>query len=173
MSWSGGWEANELIQTKFENKSLATKSSTKGIGHAMWSLSTAKAVTGSDLFTTLWSTIASTLDNLCDAYNKDNNNNNDTQYTCRWKCIRLYSHFFRYLLEGEESPLLPSLRKPQLEPERWTHILTWPFFQDENELRSMANEARGMGKVLASVATEKVAADFDEKVQESMQNGDG
>lgn len=158
-------------------KSLATKSSDKGIEHCMWQFDSKSEVAGSDLFTTLWTTIASTFDNISDACKHDNEHNNTDncheQHANMWHCVKLYSSFFNYIGTAEKSPLVPSLNKLKLESERWTHILLWPLFLTEAESRAYALEARNLSKVCARVARDSATSEFEQKMLESLENGNG
>ena len=87
----------------------------------------------------------------------------------RW--IRLYFPLCHFLVADSSSPLLGSLTKLKLHPERWLHILNWPLAFNEQTLRDLAKEAREQANALHSLAAEAARSSFDEAIAQSLEEG--
>lgn len=59
----------------------------------------------------------------------------------------------------------------KLKPDRWLHIIAWPFTESSSDLREWAAEARKMAAALATMAREEAVAAFDAKLAESLEDG--
>ena len=132
-------------------ETLASKSSELFIEHHIWSQASPIARAGSDLFSTLWATVAGALRTTASARRLDGNDPNaEGEHTRR--AHRLYSKFFQYLVDAPKSPFAASLTKLELKQDRWRHILAAPFYCSDERLDEWASEATKMSKTLETKA---------------------
>ena len=85
--------------------------------------------------------------------------------------IRLCFPFFHFLANAWKSPLQGSLRKLQLDSERWRHILKWPLVFSELVLKELAQEAHGHVRSFATLAATDARTAFDESIARSLEEG--
>jgi hypothetical protein len=153
-------------------ESLAVKSSELPVEHFIWSQPQPIARAGSDLFSTLWVTIAGALRSIATARRLDGNDPAvEGEHTKRTQ--RLYTNFFEYLTGAPKSPFKPSLAKMELKPDRWNYILTAPFYHNDDKLDEWAAEAKKMGLALEAKARLETSKTFDKLIQTSLEDGGG
>ena len=150
-------------------RDLADKSSRKSVEHALWSLPTPFARIGADLFSTLWGTISGLLRRTAASVRQDAAMGNSALTN---RSAQLYFPFLNYLRTSSSSPLLPSLAKLKLMPDRWLAILSWPFADSENQLLTWAKEAASHAARLTTLAKAAAGRAFEDKISEALDNGD-
>lgn len=150
---------------------LGNKSSHTPVEHHMWQMSN-KALSGPDLYSTMWATIYAMIRDLLAGAKHDERQHCTDQSPGRWRCVRNHYSFTKYLLT-DMSPLRPSLVKLRLKPERWDHILQWPFFDPVADLAVYAQEAEKIKPKLVTLAKQAHRLSFHDKIDQSLQEGDG
>ena len=118
-------------QYKWETN--ANHSAELPVEHLIWSQPQPVARAGTDLFSTLWATIAGAVSSIASARRLDGNSD-PTVGTNTQRTTRLYSNFFEYLCTASKSPLKPSLVKLELQADRWLYVLAAPFYHDDDKL---------------------------------------
>ena len=165
------------VPAKYKWTTLANRSSNQPIEHLVWSLPSSIARARLDLYSTLGAAIAGAIRSIASARRHDASTGDATQPAGgitdarpssgvqargaasgaggdkhTWRTVRLYSAFFRYLAEADNSPLKPSLATLKLKNDRWNSILTAPYFRGHEELDSWVDEATKMCKTLEVIA---------------------
>ena len=65
------------------------------------------------------------------------------------------------------------MAKLSLEPDRWKHIVEWPFGFSLNDTEHFAEEAKKMARALCSMAKGEARRSLDERIAESPNEGGG
>lgn len=156
----------------FAMKPLHEISSTKIVEHQAWLMPSNIAMAGNDLFSNLWATIAGLLRYIAKSVRVDSNCTQQSNKELH-KAVRMYFGFTTYLVEAATSPLRPSLDKLNLKHDRWLEILSWPFRFTYHQLEAFASEARKLGQTFNSLAKANTRKEFEEKIDESLEKGDG
>ena len=110
------------------------------------------------------------MNSIASAIRVDLSNDNWEQRT---RCIRLFDSFFHYLGHNEKSPLSASIAKLSLKPDRWLHIVAWPFGFSYEATLDYAKEAKKMALALNGQAKAESKKAFDFKIEESLEEGSG
>jgi hypothetical protein len=161
---SGEWSSKGRgVMHTFDLKSMANRSSDLVVEHAIWSLPNNGAKAGNDLYSSLWAAIEGCMRSIASAIRVDTDNDNWEQ---RERCIRVYGQLFQYLRYNEKSPLAASLAKISQKPERWTHVVGWPFGYGHAYTLQLADEAKSMAAALNGQAKDEVRKAFERKIEE-------
>ena len=107
------------------------KSSDKPIQHHQWQMKNKHAIMGADLYTTMWSTIASMLRRIAAEVKKDFNDGDGThKHTVKGYYRDI--HFLNYLTLNMNSPIRAAMTKApksQSDKDEWIRRLWWPYHQ--------------------------------------------
>jgi hypothetical protein len=173
---------------KFKMKSEADKSSQKTIDHATWKLSREHARFGTDLYSSLWFSLAGIFETVASAQKLDKietekcateniDKSDDKEFfdkVCwknRFKVQKLFHSFFDFLLT-RDGILDASLKKLGHVNQRWIWILQFVLHRKPEEVRCWAKEARKNGFALSHLAQQEAKQRFHEKIDESLKAGD-
>ena len=140
----------------------------KPIEKLLWSLPSTFSFYGTDLYTTLWSTIGGMLLAISHARHYDMTNNS---VTATLKVSKQFSLFTQYLVHFKKSLIINSLAKLKLEPDRWLYILEYPFAFNAYQCDEYYTEATNISKQLNTIATADTRSAFEETISESITQG--
>ena len=127
-------------------------------------------ITGGDLYTTFWATIAGMVRRMAD---EDRRAQEEGDEDIRWKGINRDRSFLRYATDSKSSPLLESLRKlgEADDSEQWHRFLSWPYFYDQDKMEAMTRSAKIKVNKLAAMAKSDANGKFHKWLSDSIDNG--
>ena len=147
----------------------------------MWESSIKDNNFGTDLYTTLWHTIHTRIKHIQHYRRTDTDQhsklaaNTDRPFThgeMLLLTVNRYIDFITHITDSARSPLIPSLNKAGLQPNRWLAILAWPFNFDQPTLESLEHESKEILHRLYTAKRRDIQKALEERIEEDLTNGD-